>query len=182
MIINLSLIRHINRALSLRPVYTKRQWLIWSVSVNTCVISDQFGLQPIFRATGLFYYRPQRSSGKVMFLHLYVILFTGGGGVVWQTLHPSRHPLAGHPQRRPLQRTVRILLECILVEKSKQFHQSDIASDVAALTRRLGVNEPLYFVVGFRPWLGWLTDCAIVKNSPFTVSHLRQQNLTLENK
>ena len=38
-------------------------------------------------------YRPQRSCGKVMFLHLCVILFTEG---VWQ-------------------RTVRILLECILV-------------------------------------------------------------------
>ena len=86
-----------------------------------------------------------------MFLHLSVILFTGREGVVWQTLPPGRHPLADTPPRRPLQRTVRILVECILVEKSKQFHQSDIASDVVALTRRLGVNEPLYFVVGFRP-------------------------------
>ena len=34
--------------------------------------------------TGMFScYRPQRSCGKVMFLHLSVILFTGGG--VWQT-------------------------------------------------------------------------------------------------
>ena len=41
------------------------------------------------------------NCGKVMFLHLSVILFTGGGRA-WQ-------------ERRPLQRTVCILLECILV-------------------------------------------------------------------
>ena len=50
------------------------------------------------------YYRPQRSCGKVMFSQASVILFTGGGGV-GQTHHPT------------LQRTVRILLECILVQK-----------------------------------------------------------------
>ena len=42
------------------------------------------------------FYRPQRSCGKVMFLHLSVILFTGGhvcrgacmaGGHVWQGEH-----------------------------------------------------------------------------------------------
>ena len=82
-----------------------------------------------------------RNSGKVMFLHLSLILFTGGG---WGGVHPPGqtpprqthpHPTLGrHPQtnppngrhphplgrpppspRRPLQRTVRILLECILV-------------------------------------------------------------------
>ena len=30
----------------LRPVYTKRQWLVWSISTNTCIISDQLGLRP----------------------------------------------------------------------------------------------------------------------------------------
>ena len=55
-----------------------------------------------------------------MFLHLSVILFTGEGRCTapsadtpWQT-----HTLADTPPpptRRPLQRTVRILLECILV-------------------------------------------------------------------
>ena len=74
-----------------------------------------------------------------MFLHLSVILFTGGG------VHPplGRHPQAvtpppgqtpsprhtppwvdtprqPPPPRRPLQRTVRILLECILVTFSFQ--------------------------------------------------------------
>ena len=44
--------------------------------------------QPLFHAptniqTLVYYYRPQLSCGKVMFLHLSVILFTGG--VVWQT-------------------------------------------------------------------------------------------------
>ena len=134
-----------------------------------------------------FYHRPQRSYGKVMFLHLSVILFTGdvsdpacttghmtggvmsrgvsvqGGGLsVWEGLCPGwgslclggslfggvsvsvclcphlgrdppgqttppadtslgRHPpgrhhaLGRHPPQRPLQRAVRILLECILV-------------------------------------------------------------------
>ena len=66
----------------------------------------------------------QRSCGKVMFLHLSVILFTGGG------VHPpGRHPLTDTPPRQtlpspwadtpppldtqPLQRTVHILLKCI---------------------------------------------------------------------
>ena len=67
------------------------------------------------------YYRLQRGCGKVMFLHLSVILFTGGGGWLplvwgcvsatlwadtprwadppWQTPPPpDRHPLGRHPQ------------------------------------------------------------------------------------
>ena len=32
---------------TLRLVFTKCQWLIWSISINVCVISDQLGLQPI---------------------------------------------------------------------------------------------------------------------------------------
>ena len=62
------------------------------------------------------FYRPQRSCGKVMFLHLSVILFTGGG--VWydtpwadtpgktppgQTHPPCRHPSCRIPPgRHPL--------------------------------------------------------------------------------
>ena len=99
----------------------------------------------------------KRSCEKVMFLHLSVILFTGGRGVhpPWQTQPPGRHtpsptprqtpptwtdtyPPGRHPPRQtpprqttpqqtppwqtyplplrqPLQWTVRILLECILV-------------------------------------------------------------------
>ena len=79
-----------------------------------------------------------------MFLHVSVILSTGGQADTprvdsppgpappgpappGQADTPSRHPLAGRqppwqadspppPQERPLQRTVRILLECILAE------------------------------------------------------------------
>ena len=49
-----------------------------------------------------YFYRPQRSCGKVMFLHLSVILSTGGGGCLADT--PSadtplgRQPLGRHPQ------------------------------------------------------------------------------------
>ena len=67
----------------------------------------------------------KRSCGKVMFLYLSVILFTGG--VYTLPLadtphppgrHPPRHPppqANPPPPRQPLQLTVRILLECILV-------------------------------------------------------------------
>ena len=39
----------------LRLLYTKRQWLIWSFSINAWVISDQLGLQPNFGTTHLVY-------------------------------------------------------------------------------------------------------------------------------
>ena len=35
----------------LRPVYTKPQWLIWSISIKVCIISHQLGLQTISAAT-----------------------------------------------------------------------------------------------------------------------------------
>ena len=78
------------------------------------------------------YYRPQRGSGKVMFSQASVShsVHRGQGGV-WQTPPradippplPSRHiPGQTHPRadtpshiRQPLQRTVRILRQCILV-------------------------------------------------------------------
>ena len=54
----------------------------------------------------------------VIFLHLSVIVYTGG---VWHT-PPGRHPLRQTPplgrpppHKWPLQQTVHILLECILV-------------------------------------------------------------------
>ena len=66
------------------------------------------------------FYRPQRSCGKVMFLHMSVILSTGCWGCLVDTPPPGRHPpgrhlLADTPGRQLLQQTVRILLECILV-------------------------------------------------------------------
>ena len=49
-------------------------------------------------------YRPQRSCGKVMFLHLSVILFTGGClplPLPWSDTPMGRHPLLGrHPPGR----------------------------------------------------------------------------------
>ena len=79
-------------------------------------------------------YHPQCSCGKVMFLHLSVILFTRRGVCQtpapgqtspWQTpvrqtppgQTPPRQtqPWADTPKRRLLLRAVRILLECILV-------------------------------------------------------------------
>ena len=58
-----------------------------------------------------------------MFLQLSVILFTGGEGGV--TSPPGRYPLGrpSAPPRRPLQRMVRILLECILVYKFRNYCQ-----------------------------------------------------------
>ena len=66
------------------------------------------------------FYRPQRSCGKVMFLHLSVILSMAGGLAGRHPLadrHPLPPPPAGRqPLGRPLQRTIRILLECIFVD------------------------------------------------------------------
>ena len=76
-----------------------------------------------------YFYRPQLSCGKVMFSQASAILFTEGISehALGQTLpqaepHPRTDtPLGIHPPRQtstpqwPLQRTVRILLECILV-------------------------------------------------------------------
>ena len=74
----------------------------------------------------MYFITVRNEVAKVMFLHLSVILFTGGGvclSACSDTTHPrsrhspqSRHPLPPSPPgRRPLFRTVRILLECILV-------------------------------------------------------------------
>ena len=86
------------------------------------------------------YYRPQRSYGKTMFLHLLPAWAdtpwadTPLGQTPLGRHPPSRYPLGRHLlltwadtpwadtprqtpcQRRPLQRTIRILLECILVQ------------------------------------------------------------------
>ena len=73
-------------------------------------------------------YHPQISCGKVNFLHLSVILSTGGGVCLPQSMlrythtHLADTPSGRQypwqtppPSRRLLQQTVRILLECILV-------------------------------------------------------------------
>ena len=62
---------------------------------------------------GTHFYRPQRSWAKVMFLHVSVILFTGGLPQGMLGYHP---PGAVHAWRyMGNKRAVRILLECILV-------------------------------------------------------------------
>ena len=102
-----------------------------------------------------FYYRPQRSWGKVMFLHVSVILFTGGVCPIacWDTHTPipprtrGRHlPPSGpgttplRDQRHPIaqcmlgdtgsKRAVHILLECILVRSnSTEEHNISYTSD-----------------------------------------------------
>ena len=64
-----------------------------------------------------FNYRPQRSSGKVIFSQASVILSTGECLADTPGTHPRADTLLGRhpPGRQLLQRTVRILLECILV-------------------------------------------------------------------
>ena len=49
------------------------------------------------------HYRPQRSCGKIMFLHLFVILFRGGG--VWQTPSSQTPPGQTPPWQTPPRQT-----------------------------------------------------------------------------
>ena len=64
------------------------------------------------------FYRPQRSCGKVMFLHLSVFLFTGGGGSLSRRGSLSRgDSVRETPPRYSNMRAVRILLECIIFQK-----------------------------------------------------------------
>ena len=56
----------------------------------------------------------KRSCGKVMFLHLSVGHSVHRGGV-YPSMHWADTRRVDTPPRPPLQRTVRILLECILV-------------------------------------------------------------------
>ena len=117
-----------------------------SGKVHTLAVPDPGfprGRQPQWWGALTYYYRPQRSCGKVMFLQM-SISHSVHRVCVGQTPPPpadiSQHaleqtrPLSRHipactgadisqyalwqtppPSRRPLQRTVRILMECILV-------------------------------------------------------------------
>ena len=98
-----------------------------------------FALAFCFHCFYHFYYRPQTKFGKVMFLHVSVILSTGGGSAPLHAgIHPpvaesptgtdtptpgSRPPSGSrHPPAQCIlgdtgnKRAVSILLECILVE------------------------------------------------------------------
>ena len=126
-----------------RIYHEPARFSLLSGKVHTLAVPDPGfprGRQPQWWGALTYYYRPQRSCGKVMFLHLsvshsvhrvcvgqppsgrHIPACTGADGplgrhipactgadisqyALWQTL----------PPRRPLQRTVRILMECILV-------------------------------------------------------------------
>ena len=65
-------------------------------------ITDNRDLEPIF-LDGIIITVRKRSCGKVMFLHLSVILFKGGvcPSACWNT-HPwGRHPPVRHPRQAP---------------------------------------------------------------------------------
>ena len=100
------------------------------------------------------HYRSQRSWGKVMFLHVCVILFTGGvpatggGGGGW-CLVPGGLVRGGGGLRR----AVRILLECILVDEVS----------INKITFEIGVNAD-----------DWTTELAIfARNASCNHLHVR---------
>ena len=91
-------------------------WIIWMSFMSPPNWPYMFDYQ-IFRCW--IYHRPQHSCGKVMFSQASVILFTGGVSArqppPWADTLPLGRPLPR--SRRLLQRTVRILLECILIQQ-----------------------------------------------------------------
>ena len=98
-----------------KPETTKTRWRLCSshqvsiyIRISTLLSQYDKRLCQIIKvepySNAVYHYRPQRSCGKVMFSHLPVSHSSG------QT--PLSPP---PPRRRLLQRTVRILLECILV-------------------------------------------------------------------
>ena len=116
-------------------------------------------------------YHPQWSCGKVMFLHLSVILSTWGClpqcmlGYIPSGRHPpGRHPpgqtpptwqtppLGRHPLRS-LQRTVRIPLECILVQEcfSEIFNVHRLTVSIIYWRCHSPVFVNVAFVFAFRP-------------------------------
>ena len=119
-----------------------------------------------------YYFTYKRSCGKVMFLHLTVILSTGlcMPSVCWDTpprqtsplgsRHPpgSRHPQETDtpgkqtlprkqtPPQRPLLRTVRILMECILVFAKNCIKIFKNWTESRAWVPR-ALNPPLHFLI-----------------------------------
>ena len=85
------------------------------------MVSTQNATLPMTLELDSVNYHPQSSCGKVMFSQAFVILFME----VYPSMHWGRHPpgqttpwadnTRSDTSRRPMQQTVRILLECILV-------------------------------------------------------------------
>ena len=112
----------------LYDVMVRNKWSPHGARLTYCVISIEFGYHELSATTNRIFpqkikvippatsnfYRPQTKLRKGNVLHLSVILFTGGRCTTasWQTPPKADTPF---PPRRPLQRTVRILLEYILV-------------------------------------------------------------------
>ena len=97
------------------------------VILVTCAMADPgFAEGGCANSQKCYYYRPQRSWGKVMFLHVSVILFTGGsrslsmgglcpGGGLCQGVSLSGRGLCHGDPTYGNEQAVRILLECILI-------------------------------------------------------------------
>ena len=128
-----------------RIYHEPARFSLLSGKVHTLAVPDPGfprGRQPQWWGKLTYYYRPQRSCGKVMFLHLSVShsvhrvcvgqtpppedisqhalgqtppwadISQHALGQTYPSMHCDRPP---PPPRRPLQWTVRILMECILV-------------------------------------------------------------------
>ena len=65
------------------------------------VVRDEFLLATMVFQVLYHFYRPQRSCGKVMFLQLSVILFTGGSATSPLGRHPPRQTARGQTVRHP---------------------------------------------------------------------------------
>ena len=151
-----SLLRKLYQAVYILPAtYFLRRSIILFIKLR---IVEQHDVNERFVTTTevctfvVYYYHPQHSCSKVIFLHLSAILSTGGGG--FPSMHLGRHPQADTPRhtpprqtppwadtprqiplrRRLLQQTVRILLECILVLLSNLTTMKHVSSFKADYT------------------------------------------------
>ena len=81
---------------------------------------------------------PRRSRGKVMFLHLSVILFKEEG--MWVS---ARHPPGRHPPRqgRPLQRTVCILVLRTSFTTNERYFYCIFVIGLSSACNEFGLNE-----------------------------------------
>ena len=161
--------------------YLQSGWLIYGVNAMSTIRSIQTYYESYHFS---YHYRPQRSCGKVMFLHLSVChsVHRGrhawgggvrGGGHAWQRGAPDRGHACGEgggggrsawQERRPLQRVVRILVECILVSNRvfRSFHKNDrcdISANVVHMDQCFNIKLCYNSVICWRfdSWYLWTT-------------------------